>query len=112
MGFLVILTVPVTYFQELFTESKNLALLSRGDVAKLGRTPKSYTFSAPSFFSIAKLGKTNSFCPRLCLGPNFWPSCCISWVLQTLLGILANFLILGHLRGAEIAKMPFFADFC
>ena len=47
MGFLVILKIPDTNFQELFTESKNLALLSRGDVAKLGRTPKSYTFWAP-----------------------------------------------------------------
>ena len=107
-----ILKIPVTYFQELFTESKKNFLLSRGDVAKLGCNPKSYTFWAPSFFSIAKLGKSYSFLPRLCLGPNFWPSCCISWVLQTLLGILANFLILGHFWGAEIAKMPFLADFC
>ena len=105
MGFLVILKIPVTYFQELFTESKKNFLLSRGDIAKLGCNPKSYTFWAPSFFSIAKVGKSYSFLPRLCLGPNFWPSCCISWVLQTLFGNLAIFLILGHFRGAEVEKL-------
>ena len=39
-----ILKIQIMYFQELFTESKKLAVLSFSVVAKLARTPKSYTF--------------------------------------------------------------------
>ena len=45
-----ILKIQIMYFQELFTESKKLAVLSFSVVAKLARTPKSYTFLDFRFF--------------------------------------------------------------
>ena len=52
------------HFQELFTESEKLAVLSLSVIVKLGRTPKSckilYIFGL-SFISIVKLGKPYLF---------------------------------------------------
>ena len=56
MRFRVILNIQIMYFQELFTESKKLAVLSFSVIAKLARTPKSYTFLDFRF-----LGKTLLF---------------------------------------------------
>ena len=50
MRFRVILKIQIMYFQELFTESKKLAVLSFSVVAKLARTLKSYTFLDFRFF--------------------------------------------------------------
>ena len=64
MRFRVILKIQIMYFQELFTESKKLAVLSFSVVAKLARTPKSckilYIFGL-SVISITKLGKPFKF---------------------------------------------------
>ena len=54
-SFWVILKIQIMHFQELFTESKKLAVLSFSVVAKLARSPKSrkilYIFDFPLFQS-------------------------------------------------------------
>ena len=62
-----ILKIQIMYFQELFTESKKLAVLSFSVVAKLARTLKSYTFLDFRFF------QSQNWANPFYLAPdNFW----------------------------------------
>ena len=66
-----ILKIQIIHFQELFTESKKLAVLSFSVVAKLARTPKSYTFLDFRFFQSQNWAKPFYLAPDKFWNPIF-----------------------------------------
>ena len=66
-----ILKIEMMNYQELFTESKKLAVLSFSVVAKLAHTPKSYTFLDFQFFQSQNWAKPFYLAPDKFWNPIF-----------------------------------------
>ena len=102
------------YFQELFTESKKLAVLSFSVVAKLARTPKSYTFLDFWFFQSQNWAKPFYLAPDKFWNPIFGQVVAFYEFSKRYLGIWLIFWFWVLFGGREPEKSDFlliFANF-
>ena len=104
MGSKLILIVPVSNFQELFTELKKKASVAEVSHVEISKNRKILYILGILRFSFRDLGKSLIFEPRSISEPHIGPSCCILWVLQTLFGIFLDFEIFGHFSGPKSQK--------